>query len=131
MALSNAAQFRRDLQEEFDREVVGNYEGLRSDVAMQIVEVAESLVPRRTGRLARSIAVSIGRERKGARGGSAQARQELAKLAIRKSAGKPDFETIYVMVNSPLASLHELGTVKMAARPYFRAAVESTRNLSR
>lgn len=129
-----AARFQRDLQKEFNAEILGGYEELRADMAIQFAEVAERSIPKRTGKMARTIAASVGSERKGAKGGSAQVRRVVtAERAKNKALAQVriNFATIYVMVNDFKASLLELGTVKMSPRPFWRAAVESVRNLRR
>lgn len=120
---TNWEEFSIALEREFQETVVDGYGEFRRDIVVQAAEVMEALVPRETGKLANSISASTGEERKGARGGSAQVRRVMADAA--------PFENVFLMVNDPKASLLERGTVKMPAKPYFRPALESVRNLKR
>lgn len=119
----NWQEFERELEREYKEAVVDEYGDLCTDVVVQAAEVMEQLVPRRTGKLANSIAASAGTERKGARGGSAQVRRTMAR--------RGPFENVFLMVNDPKASLLERGTVHMAARPFFLPALQSVANLKR
>lgn len=120
---TNWEEFLIELESEFKSAVVDEYGNLKRDVVVQAAEVMESLVPRKSGRLARSIAASAGEERKGATGGSAQVRRIMADAA--------PFENVFLMVNEPYASLVERGTVKATPKPFFRPALESVSNLKR
>lgn len=115
-------EFQAGLDDDF-RKLTDEYGKLRKDMIIQAAEVAESLVPRRSGRLANSISASKGSPRKSAKGGSPQVRRTVERLE--------PFESLFLMANDFKASWFETGTVKMRARPFFRVALQSVANMKR
>lgn len=120
----NGDQFAAELKRETDKLVEEHFK-LLGEVCVSAADTMERTAPVQTGRLVKSIAASLDRQDKRARGGSAQVRGVFS--GKRKRIPRKAF----LMVNDPKASLLENGTVKMAARPFFEAALRAQENKTR